>query len=198
MNSDNFWIVHLVMLNFFGSAIAGIVLGVCQGLPLEKILKQKALSNNISRISIKWIIATTIGFSLGGIVTNLWIDYLHGIFTNLTNNGDQILFGKMFLLKLFTILIFIGLAQGIMMKMSIKKISPWLKAHINSILASFLVGMFPYFILNALIAILPAGGIVTLGVIWIISPLTITLSTGLIYGCITFFSLPSLFNNNEV
>lgn len=174
------------LINFFGSAIAGLVLGFCQGIPLAKLLKQKGLSSNTRRMTITWILATAIGFSIGGRVTSLW------------THVDGTLSANMLIFKLFIIFILIGLAQGIMMKWSIKKISQWLLAYIISILASVLVGVFLYFVSTSLAVGLTGGGLGALAVVLIIAPLLISLSSGLIYGSITFFFLPSLLNNNEI
>lgn len=174
------------LINFFASAIAGLILGCCQGIPLAKILKQKGLFTNIRKITIQWILATTIGLSLGGRVTSLW--------TNL--NGT--LSPKMLVFQISIIFTLIALAQGIMMKWSIKKIFQWLLAHIISILASVLVGILLYFVLAALLVGLTGGGLGAVVLASITAPLLLSLSSGLIYGCVTFFFLPSLLKNDTV
>ncbi|WP_414751878.1 hypothetical protein [Anabaena sp. CCY 9910] len=171
------------LINFLSSAIAGLILGFCQGIALAKLLKHQELSINIRRLTIKWILATTIAFSLGGQVTSLW--------TNL----DGTLTPQMLVFKLSLILFLIGLGQGIFMQWSIKKISQWLLTHILSILASILVGVFLFFLTISIGRGLSSGGLGVLVYAFLIAPLLISVSTGIIYGSITILFLPSILKN---
>ncbi|BAT51569.1 hypothetical protein NOS3756_04950 [Nostoc sp. NIES-3756] len=171
------------LINFLPSAIAGLFLGFGQGIALTKLLKKQGLSTNIRQLTIKWILATTIGFAIGGQVTSIW------------TNVDGNLTPQMLVFHLSLILFLIGLAQAIIMQWSIKKISQWLLAHILSILASVLVGVVLFFLIISIGGALSGGGLGVL-IYLLFAPIPISASTGLIYGYITILFLPNLLKND--
>lgn len=150
-----------------------------------KLLKQKGSSRNIRQVIIKWILGTTIGFSVGGSITSLWINLIG-------STSAQIL-----IFQIALIIIFIGLGQGLIIKWSTKELFQWLLAHIISILASLLIGLLLYFLSISIGVSITGSGLGAIFFILIIAPLLIILSTGIIYGCVTLYCLSSFLDQNK-
>jgi hypothetical protein len=165
-------------------AICGLFLGFAQGLFLAKLFNQRkfAITNHIL---VKWILATTFGMSIGGGITSLLGRFI--------SNRSVIL-----TLGILLAIIPLSFAQGFVMEWQAKKIYRWLLANLLGVLSSGAVGVFVYFLSSSIVVGLTGGGFAALIVLLTVTTLSISLSTGFVYGGITGLFLLRLLNDSQV
>lgn len=164
-------------------AVCGLCLGFFQGLFLPKLLNKKILAVN-NYIFVKWILATTIGMSIGGGITSL--------FKNLIYNQSLIIG-----LFIFITIIPLSITQGLVMDWQKNKIYIWLLANFCGVLASGLVGILLCFVSVAVAMAITGGGLGALFIFIMVATLSISLSSGLTFGGITGLFLLRLLNDRK-
>ncbi|MBD2359843.1 hypothetical protein H6G36_01280 [Anabaena minutissima FACHB-250] len=165
-------------------ATCGFFLGFAQGLFLPKLFNQRIFAIN-NHILVKWILATTFGMFIGGGITSLLGRFI--------SNPAVVLISGVFIT-----IISLSFAQGLVMRWEMKKIYSWLFANLLGFLSSGTVGVLVYFLCTSIVVGLTGGGLGALFVLIPVAGLSISLSTGLIYGSITGLFLLRLLNDKKV